>query len=177
MKGIFILILIIVIQFDVHSQNISAGVGVGTGLLIFEDDTENGFGLDFYLDAALSRTYTVEIRPGFYGANNYVGAEFGSYLKLFPFNNTFFFITGLDLHFNQSGGGISSINREELFILPTIGLGFKGLGIIHKVLNIELVYQKPFPNGLTYAIVGNESHYKNDFLGIINLNIAFIWQL
>jgi len=141
---------------------------------------ENGgqFGIPLYLSVSISlnNIFELELRPGISGSEYYNGIEFGSYLKIFLFKKFFYLSMGVKFHKNGEYSTTSTHVRDDLYILPTLGIGSR-TKVDKTFLIFELLYQKPFPNGLTYLIIGNQYYYTNDFFGVVSLNIGLAWEL
>ena len=176
MKKQLLLILFIIAPFAAQSQTFSAGGGIGVNSLVINNSLEYGLSLHLYGSVSPSELFEIEARPGIFFAKNYFGIETGGYLKIFPFKDSFFFVAGLNLHWNGGEQTTSIHTREELYTLPVVGIGFKGLGFVHNALTIELAYQKPNPDGLTYDFRDGQNYYPHDFKGVIGLNLALIYQ-
>ena len=174
MKKTFVLLLFVVIPFVVHSQTFSAGGGLGVSSLIFSERLEHGFSIHFYGSVSLNKLFEVEARPGIFFSKNYFGIETGGYLKIFPINDVFYFVGGLNFHSNVGIETNSTHIRSHLYILPVVGVGLRGLGVKHKALTIELAFQKPFPDGLTRSFE-YPYNYVHNFKGILGLNLALIY--
>ena len=152
------------------------GFGLGGNVILLDNGGE--FGIPLYLSfcTKLNKTFELEFRPGISGAEFYKGFEFGCYLKLFLQEHLFYFNTGVKIHQNESGGTTSTHIRGDLYILPTVSIGSR-IKIDKTFITTELLYQMPFPRGLTYSIIGDQYYYPNDFFGVVSLNIGLSWEL
>jgi len=83
---------------------------------------------------------------------------------------------GIKFHKNEYYSTTSTHARDELYILPTLGLGSR-TKVNKTFVTFELLYQKPFPNGLTYYIIGDQYIYLEDFYGVVSFNIGLSWQI
>jgi len=158
------------------SQTTSLGIGNGVDILIFDEGFEAGLNLNLSINYSINQLMEIEFRPGVSIASNFNGFYFGGYLKIFPIETPIYLIIGLKLHGNVGGGGNSTKIRDDLYMLPTLGIGYK-IKVQKTFLSFELSYQKPFPNGLTYSIIADQYYYSDDFNGVIGLNIGFAWEL
>ena len=160
----------------IHSQKNLIGGGMGLNLIILENGGQ--FGLPLYLSFSISLNNNLELefRPGISGAEYYKGIEFGSYFKIFLWEELFYLSLGIKFHKNEEYSTTSIHVRDELYILPSIGVGSR-MKVDKTLVTFELLYQKPFPNGLTYLIVGNQYIYREDFHGLVSFNIGLSWQL
>ena len=179
MKKKILLMLFFSVSFATQSQTFSAGGGIGVNSLVFSDKLEYGSSIYLYGSIVPSELFEIELRPGIFLSKNYFGIETGGYLKIFPFNNLFFLVAGLNLHWNRGEQSINVHTRNDLFTLPVIGFGLRGLGVKHKTLTIELAFQKPYPDGLSYrySYYDFKVHRTHDFKAIFSLNLALIYQL
>lgn len=170
-------ILFIVLSVNViQAQTVSIGTGFGVDILIFDKSIDGGVNIIFLSNFSFSKLLEAEIRPGIQMASDFRGYDLGGYLKIFPLENPFFLILGLKLHANKEEGRTGTGTRGDLYLLPTLGLGHK-LKLQQTMLNFEILYQKPYPNGLTYYIIGDQYHYSDDFNGILSFNFGICWQL
>lgn len=160
----------------IQAQTASLGIGNGVDILIFDGGFEAGLNLNLSIAYSFNQLLEMEFRPGLSIASNFNGFYFGGYLKIFPITAPAYLIVGLKLHGNVGGGGISHQVRDDLYKLPTLGIGYK-IKVRKTFLSFELSYQKPFPNGLTYSIIADQYYYSDDFNGVIGLNIGFSWEL
>jgi hypothetical protein len=158
------------------SQTTSLGIGNGVDILIFDEGFEAGLNLNLSINYAINQLLEIEFRPGVSIASNFIGFYFGGYLKIFPIEVPVYLIVGLKLHSNigESRNGVGV--RDELYYLPAIGLGYK-IRAQKTLVIFELLYQKPYPNGLTWSYIANQYSYSNDFNGVIGLNFGFSWEL
>lgn len=177
MSKINIAILLFIVSVGIiQPQTILVGVGSGVNLILLENGGQFGIPLYLSLSTPLDKTLELEFRPGISGAENYKGFEFGSYLKIFVMEQFFYLSIGIKFHKNEYGGTTSTHIRDDLYILPTLGIGSR-TKVNKTFLSFELLYQKPFPNGLTYFIIGDQYYYREDFFGLVSLNIGLSWEL
>ena len=178
MSKIKIAILIYVSSFGIiQPQTVLVGTGMGPDILIFDGGVATGINLNLSIHAQLSKIIEIEFRPGIaFGSGNFNGYELISNLKIFPFNSDDHLVAGLKLHANIGSGGISHQVREDMFILPAVGIGYK-TKVQKTFVTFDLTFQKPYPNGVQYSYIANEYHYSTDFDAVISLNIGFAWQL
>jgi hypothetical protein len=159
-----------------HPQNDLLGGGIGVNLILLDNGGQFGIPLYLSFSTPLNKTLELEFRPGISGAEYYKGFEFGSYLRIFLEEKLFYLSIGVKFHKNEYGGTTSIHIRDDLYILPTLGIGSR-TQVDKTFLTFELLYQKPFPNGLTYFIIGDQYYYKDDFFGVVSFNIGFSWEL
>jgi len=160
----------------IHAQNDLIGGGIGVNLIVLENGSQFGLPLYFSFSTQLSNTLELEFRPGISGAEYYKGFEFGSYLKIFLREQWFYLSLGIKFHKNEYYSTTSTHVRDELYILPTLGLGSR-TKVDKTFVTFEMLYQKPFPNGLTYFIIGDQYIYLEDFYGVVSFNIGLSWQI
>ena len=163
----------------VQPQTILVGSGLGPDILIFENETAAGFNLNLSVNASLSRIFEIEFRPGIaFNSENFNGYELSTNLKFYPFQSGVNFIVGLKLHANEGSSGTSHYVRDDLFILPIVGLGYK-IKVQKTFITFDLTFQKPFPNGVYYyhSYIDNKDYYSTNFDAVISFNIGFAWQL
>jgi hypothetical protein len=163
----------------IQSQTVLVGTGLGTDILIFEKETSGGINLNLSVNVSLSRIFEIEFKPGIaFNSEDFNGFELSSNLKIFPFQSGFDLIVGEKLHANIGGGGTSHQVRNDLFILPEVGIGYK-LKVQKTFVTFDLTFQKPFPNGVHYyySYIENEYYYATNFNNVISLNIGFAWEL
>jgi hypothetical protein len=173
MKKIFFVIPLFVLSFGIlKAQTFSLGGGFGAHILMFDKGIENGLTINLLGNLSFNRIIELEFRPGISIASEFIGGEFGGYSKIFPLEEPIYLIIGLKLHWNQGDSRTGNGTRNDLYKLPTLGLGLK-----HKVLTIEILFQKPYPKGLTWSYIANQYYYSKDFNRIISLNFGFSWQL
>jgi hypothetical protein len=175
-KLITILLFFILSNRVIHSQNDLIGGGMGVNLIILENGGQFGLPLYFSFSTQLSNNLELEFRPGISGAEYYKGFEFGSYLKIFLREQWFYLSLGIKFHKNEYYSTTSIHVRDELYTLPTLGLGSR-TKVDKTFVTFELLYQKPFPNELVYYIVGDQYIYRDDFFGLVSLNIGLSWNL
>ena len=172
----FAILILISSIGTIQPQSVSVGFGLGGNVIL--SDKGGGFGIPLYLSFStpLNKTLELEFRPGISGAEFYKGFEFGCYLKIFLQQQLFYLNTGIKFHQNESGGTTSTHIRGDLYILPTLGIGSR-IKIDNTFITTELLYQMPFPRGLTYSIISDQYYYPNDFYGVVSLNIGLSWEL
>ena len=68
--------------------------------MIFDGGFETGINLYLTGNFSLGKIIEIEFRPGITVNADFIGFEFGSYLKIFPFQPSVYFIGGLKLHWN-----------------------------------------------------------------------------
>jgi hypothetical protein len=88
----------------------------------------------------------------------------------------FYLSLGIKFHKNEYYSTTSIHVRDDLYTLPTLGLGSR-TKVDKTFVTFELLYQKPFPNELVYYIVGDQYIYRDDFFGLVSLNIGLSWNL
>jgi hypothetical protein len=172
MKTILLFVFVILTFSEINAQTFSIGGIAGLNRLNFDNKVEYGVDISFLNTMTLNSTFAFDFRAGFTAASDYIGENIGGYFKFFPIDKSTYLITGLKLHFNMGESRTGSGTRDDIYILPTLGIGFN----LNKI-SIEILYEKPFPNGLSWAFVGNQYHYTNDFKSILSLNIGFFWQI
>jgi hypothetical protein len=163
----------------VRSQTVLVGTGLGPDILIFEKETSGGMNLNISVNVSLSSIFEVEFRPGVaLNSEDFNGFELSSNLKIFPFQSGFDLIVGLKLHANAGGSGTSHYVRNDLFVLPLVGIGYK-TQLQKTFITFEVSFQKPFPNGVYYyhSYFENKDYYSTNFDAVISLNIGFAWEL
>jgi hypothetical protein len=175
-KLITVLLFSILSISVIHSQNNLIGGGLGVNLIVLEKGGQIGLPLYLSFCVSLNKSLELEFRPGISAAEYYNGIELGSYLKIFLKEQFFYLSLGVKFHKNWEYGTTSTHVRNDLYFLPSIGIGSR-TKVDRTFLTFELLYQKPFPNGLTYSIVRNQYIYKEDFWGVVSLNICFSWQI
>ena len=84
----------------IQLQQVSLGAGIGPNVLIFDGGFETGINLYLTGNFSLGKIIEIEFRPGITVNADFIGFEFGSYLKIFPFQPSVYFIGGLKLHWN-----------------------------------------------------------------------------
>ena len=163
----------------IQPQTVLMGTGLGPELLIFEKETAVGVNLNLSLNTSLSRIFEIEFKPGIaFNSEDFNGYELSSILKFFTFQSGANLIAGLKLHANVGEGGTSHKVRNDLFILPTVGIGYK-TKVQKTFVTFDLTFQKPFPNGVYYyhSYIENKDYYSTNFDAVISFNIGFAWQL
>jgi hypothetical protein len=169
--------LFIVLSFKVlQAQTVLVGVGSGVNLILLDNGGQFGIPLYLSFSTPLNKTLELEFCPGISGAEYYKGFEFGSYLRIFLREQLFYLSIGIKFHKNEYSGTISTHIRDDLYLLPTLGIGSR-TKVDKTFLIFEVLYQKPFPNGLTYFIIGDQYYYRNDFFGVVSLNVGLAWEL
>ena len=179
LKILITFLLFIVSTRIAQPQTVLAGIGLGPDILIFEKRTAAGLNFNLSLNVQLNRIFELEFRPGMAGnSSDFNGFEFSSNLKIFPFQSGVDLIVGLKLHANAGGSGTSHQVRNDLFLLPQVGIGYR-IKIQKTFLTFDLTFQKPFPNGVHYyySYIENEYYYPTNFNAVISFNIGFAWQL
>jgi hypothetical protein len=169
MRKTNVVILFFVLSIEViKAQTFSIGTGFGANILMFDKGVESGLTLNLSGNLSFSRMLEAEIRPGISMApNNFNGVECGGYLMIFPLKVLVYSILGLKLHSNVGAGGISHQVRDDLYMFPTLEIGFRPK-VQKTLVSFEILYQKPYPNGLTYSVVANQYYYSDDFNGIVS---------
>jgi|WetSurMetagenome_2_1015567.scaffolds.fasta_scaffold711389_2 hypothetical protein len=170
MKLILSSVFVILSFSQINAQTFSFGGIAGLNRLSFDNKSEYGVGISFLGTMTLNKTIAFDFRAGFTAASDYIGENIGGYFKFFPINESVYLITGIKLHFNMGESRTGSGTRDDIYRLPTFGIGFN----LDKI-SIELLYEKPFPNGLSWSFVENQCHYTDDFNSILILNIGFSW--
>ena len=171
--------LFIVSVQKVQPQTVSVGTGLGPDILIFENETAAGFNLNLSVNASLSKIIEIEFKPGIaFNSEDFNGYELSTNLKLFPFQSGATLIVGLKLHANVGEGGTSHKVRNDLFILPTLGIGYK-TKVQKTFVTFDLTFQKPLPDGVYYyhSYIENKDYYSTNFDAVISFNIGFAWEL
>ena len=180
MLNIKILIIFFIVSVGtVQSQTVLVGTGLGPDILLFKKGTSAGFNLNLSVNTSLSRIFELEFRPGIaFNSEDFNGYELSTNLKFFPFQSGFDFIIGLKLHANMGEGGTSHKVRNDLFFLPSLGIGYK-IKVQKTFVTFDLTFQKPFPNGVYYyhSYSENKDYYSTNFDAVISFNIGFAWQL
>lgn len=179
LKILITFLLFIVSTRIAQPQTVLVGTGLGPDILLFEKGTFAGLNLNLSLNVSLSRIFELEFRPGAtLNSADFNGFEFSGNLKIFLLEIPLNLIGGIKLHANVGGGGISHKVRDDWFILPTVGIGYK-IKVQKTFLTFDLTFQKPFPNGVYYhySYSENKYYYTTNFNAVISLNIGFAWQL
>lgn len=173
------LTLFVLLSAIIRPQKVSAGTGLGPDILIFEKETSFGMNLNLSINVPLSTILEMEFRPGIaINSENFNGYEFSSNLKYFPFQSGVNLIVGVKLHANAGGSATSHIVRNDLFVLPLLGIGYK-TKVQKTFVTFDLTFQKPSPNGVGYyhSYVENKDYYTTNFDAVISFNIGFAWEL
>jgi hypothetical protein len=179
LKIIITFLLFIVSTSIIQPQTVLVGTGLGPDILIFEKGTFAGMNLNLSVNVTISKIYEIEFKPGIaFNSENFNGYELSTNLKFFPFQTGFNLIVGLKLHANVGEGGTSHKVRNDLFILPAVGLGYK-TKVQKTFVTFELTFQKPFPDGVYYyhSYIENKDYYSTNFDAVISFNIGFVWEL
>ena len=180
MFKIFITFLLFIVSTSIiQPQTVLVGTGLGPDILIFEKGTFAGMNLNLSVNVTLSKIYEIEFKPGIaFNSENFNGYELSSNLKIFPFQSGFDLIVGLKLHANEGGSGTSHQVRNDLFILPTVGIGYKAK-VQKTFVTFDITFEKPIPNGVVYyySYIENKYYYPTNFNAVISLNIGFAWEL
>jgi len=168
------LIALILISFfcSMKAQTFSIGGGLGWNVLMFDRSNELGATINFISSMSLNEIFAFDFRPGFTIAKDYFGGNLGGYLKIFPVEESAYLIIGMKWHWNRGDSRTGHGTRNDVFQLPTLGLGFK-----INVVSFELLYEKPYPDGLTWAYIFNQYYYAHNFNNILSLNIGLSFQL
>ena len=170
MKFILAYVFLIFSFSQINAQTFSVGGIAGLNRLNFNNKSKYGVSISFLGAMALNKTIAFDIRLGFTAASDFIGENIGGYIRIFPIKESVYLITGIKLHFNKGDPRTGSGTRDDIYRLPAIGIGFK-----LNLVSIELLFEKPYPNGLYWSFVGNHFHYTDDFNSILNLNIGFSW--
>jgi len=175
-KSITFYLFLILFTGVIFPQRNLIGGGIGINMVLLDDGGQFGLPIYFSFSTQLSNTLELEFRLGISGAEYYKGFEFGSYLKIFLREQWFYLSLGIKFHKNEYYSTTSIHVRDELYTLPTLGLGSR-TKVDKTFVTFELLYQKPIPNGLTYFIIGDQYYYREDFFGVVSFNFGFSWEL
>ncbi|MBK9099211.1 MAG: hypothetical protein IPM14_14050 [bacterium] len=178
-KTISALILFLILSGIIRPQTVLIGTGLGPDLLIFEKETSVGMNFNLSVNFPLSSNIEMEFRPGIaFNSEDFNGFELSSNLKYFPFKSGVNLIVGLKLHANSGGSGTSHFVRNDLFVLPLLGIGYKTM-LQKTFITFDITFQKPFPNGVYYyhSYIENKDYYSTNFDAVISFNIGFAWRL
>ncbi|MBE0572259.1 MAG: hypothetical protein IH618_12010 [Ignavibacteriaceae bacterium] len=173
------ILFLMILPGIVQSQTVSMGTGLGPDILIFEKETSVGMNLNISVSVPLSGIFEMEFRPGIaFNSEDFNGYELSTNLKIFPFQSGVNLIVGIKLHANVGGSGTSHYIRNDLFVLPLVGVGYK-IKVQKTFVTFDLTFQKPFPNGVYYfnSYVENKDYYSTNFDTVISFNIGFAWEL
>jgi len=173
----YICILIFILSNKlIVAQTTSLGMEYGWDMLLFDRGHTLGMNVNLTVNYSFNDFIEMEYRPGFSFASNFSGFGFGMYLKIFPVEIPIYIIGGLKFHSNIGSSGNGTGVRDDLYYLPTLGAGYK-IKIQKTFISCEVLYQKPYPNGLTWFYSLDRYYYADDFNGVIGFNFGFSWEI
>jgi hypothetical protein len=187
MNKIKYLLLVIIIIFpfcSIQAQSLSLGGGVGI-IRIYNVPKDGGLTIYFTEGFQFNKIIGLDFRTGYALSTDYFGFNFGGYGKLVLikerilfddyeyYNASAYLLLGINFHFNNGESRTGSGTRDGTYTLPTLGIGIK-IGI----LSLEMLYQKPYPDGLGYTYLGsNQYKYDHNFNAVISFNLGLSWDI
>jgi hypothetical protein len=158
------------------AQSASFGIENGWDVLIFDNGHTLGLNVNLIFNYSFNELFETEIRSGFSFGSNFSGFGFGAYLKIFPIEIPIYLLGGIKLHSNIGMSGNGTGVRDDLYYLPTLGLGYR-IKVRKTSICCEILYQKPYPNGLTWFNSLGRYYYADDFNSVIGFNFIFSWEI
>ena len=158
------------------AQTASIGIQSGWDIFIFDRGNSLGTNLNLSFNYSFNKLFEIEVKSGLSIAEDFTGFDFGGYLKLYPIEFPIYVIGGMKIHPNIGHSGNGQGVRDDVYYLPTLGLGYK-IKVSKTFITYEIIYQKPYPNGLNWFYSVDQYYYSDDFYGVIGFNFIFSWEL